>query len=320
MAYAYGKVILFGEHSVVYGRRAIAASLPIPMETRISESLDGATRLLVPAWDLNHRLSELPDISRTLDAAVARLLELTGLTGRPMTIEVTPHLISGAGLGSSAAISVSILRALSDAFELGLDDRTVCAYAFEAEKIFHGNPSGLDNTISTYGGMLLFRKGEPSLIEPLQTRASVPVVVALSGQPGDTKVTVSAVRAAWRRNPNAYDFFFDAIDNIVEHAVQALRENDLETLGLLMTHNHGVLRTLGVSTPKLDELASIAVKHGAFGSKLTGGGGGGAVISVCAPDRADAIVQSIRGEGFEAFATTLTPAAAGAGLTAMQVA
>lgn len=307
MAFAFGKIILFGEHSVVYDRRAIAASLPIPIESKVSESPDGKTRLLIPAWDLNHCLNELPAFSRTLDMAVAKLLELTGLQHKPMTIEVTPHLTSGAGLGSSAAICVSILRSLSETYDLGLDDAQVCAHAFEAERIFHGNPSGLDNTISTYGGMMLFQKGEPPLIEQLSCRTTIPLVVALSGQPGDTKKTVAIVRERWQQNPAAYEFLFDAVDQVVGKAEQAIRENDLKTLGLLMTHNHGILRTLGVSTTHLDVLGDIARKHGALGAKLTGGGGGGAVIAVCAPERSDAIVQAIRGEGYQAFSTVLTP-------------
>lgn len=308
MALAFGKIILFGEHAVVYGRRAIAASLPIPMECRVTPGGSGQPIVRIPAWELEHRLSELPTVSRSLDQAVARLLELTGLAGQPMTIEVTPHLTSGAGLGSSAAISVSILRALDEAYGLDLDDAKICAYAYEAEKIFHGNPSGLDNTISTYGGMLLFRRGKPPVMERIEGRMAVPIVVALTGRAGDTKTMVAGVRARWQTNPPGYDFLFDAIDQIVERALLALRENDLATLGLLMSHNHGVLRTLGVSTPELDALADIALRHGAFGAKLTGGGGGGALIGVCSPERGDAIVQAIRGQGYQAFFTTLTTA------------
>jgi hydroxymethylglutaryl-CoA reductase len=305
MAHAHGKIILFGEHSVVYGRRAIAASLPIPIETRVEMGDGGAPRLYIPAWELDHRLNDLPPLSQTLDEAVALLLKRVGLEGKSMTIEVTPHLTSGAGLGSSAAICVSILRALSEAFDLKLDDAQVCAHAFEAEKIFHGNPSGLDNTISTYGGMLSFRKGEPPVIEQIATRHAIPLVVALSGHVGDTKKTVSAVRANWQRNPETMEFLFDAVDAIAERAIAAIRTNDLDTLGLLMSHNHGILKTLGVSTRELDLLTDIAQRSGAYGAKLTGGGGGGAVIAVCPPDQSDRIVQAIRGEGFQAFFTTV---------------
>ncbi len=307
MSVAFGKVILFGEHSVVYGRHAIAASLPIPMETRITEGDGGAPRLRIPAWDLDHRLADLPEISRTLAQAVARLLELTGLTDKSMCIEVTPHLTSGAGLGSSAAISVSILRALNDEYSLGLDDEAVCKFAFEAEKVFHGTPSGLDNTISTYGGIIHFRKGNPPLMERLQARVQLPVVVALSGKAGDTKEMVSGVRHRWQANPAAFEFLFDSIDQIAERALQAIRENDLETLGLLMTANHGLLQTIGVSTRELDQLADVMRSHGAYGAKLTGAGGGGAVISIVPAERGDAIVQAIRGAGYEAFYALLSP-------------
>ena len=310
MATAHGKIILFGEHSVVYGRRAIAASLPIPIETRISAGDGGRPRLCIPAWNIDHRLTELPAISRTLDQAVMRLLELTGVAGKPLTIEVTPHLISGAGLGSSAALSVSVLRALSEHFALSLDDETICAYAYEAEKMFHGTPSGLDNTISTYGGMLLFRRGDPVLLERIDSRLNLPLVVALTGRAGNTKSMVAGVRARWQHNPSGYEFIFDSVDRIVERALQAIRENDLETVGLLMSANHGLLQTLGVSTRELDQMSDIARRHGAFGSKLTGGGGGGALISVVTPDRADAVVQAMRGAGYQAFATVLRPAVA----------
>lgn len=307
MAIAYGKIILFGEHSVVYGRRAIAASLPIPIETRIAEGDGGRARLLVPAWNIDHRLTELPAISRTLDQAVAKLLELTGLAGKSLTIEVTPHLTSGAGLGSSAALSVSILRALDETFALKLSDETICAHAFEAEKVFHGTPSGLDNTISTYGGIIEYRRGEPALLERIDTRMTLPLVVALTGRSGNTKSMVAGVRARWQANPSAYEFVFDQIDALVGRALQAIRENDYETVGLLMTANHGLLQTIGVSTPELDQLANIARQHGAFGAKLTGGGGGGALISVVPPDRGDAVVQAMRGAGYQAFFTTLRP-------------
>lgn len=307
MAIAFGKIILFGEHSVVYGRRAIAASLPIPIETRISEGDGGRPRLLVPAWNIDHRLTELPAISRTLDQAAIRLLELTGLHGKSLTIEVTPHLTSGAGLGSSAALSVSILRALNEKFGLGLNDEKICAYAFEAEKVFHGTPSGLDNTISTYGGIIEFRRGEPAYLERIDTRMTLPLVVALTGRSGNTKSMVAGVRARWQANPSAYEFLFDQIDGIAGRALQAIRESDHETLGLLMTANHGLLQSLGVSTPELDQLANITRAHGAYGAKLTGGGGGGALISVVPPDRADAVVQAVRGAGYQAFFTTLKP-------------
>jgi hydroxymethylglutaryl-CoA reductase len=307
MALAFGKIILFGEHAVVHGRRAIAASLPIPIETRVTEGEAGAVRLRIPAWELDHKLAELPEVSKTLDAAVAKLIELTGLSGKGMTIEVTPHLTSGAGLGSSAAISVSILRGLKEAFALDLNDKAICGYAFEAEKIFHGTPSGLDNTISTYGGILQFRRGEPPVMERLSTRISLPMVVALTGRSGDTKSMVAGVRARWQKNPNGYEFLFDQVDRVVERALQALQENDLETLGLLMSINHGLLQTMGVSSKDLDLLTDVARAHGAYGAKLTGGGGGGAMISIVPPERGDAIVQAIRGAGYQAFFTTLTP-------------
>lgn len=310
MATAYGKLILFGEHSVVYGRRAIAASLPIPIETRIGHGDGGRPRLSVPAWNIDHRLTELPTLSRSLDLAVMRLLELTGTADKSLTIEVTPHLTSGAGLGSSAALSVSVLRGLNEHFALGLDDETICAHAFEAEKVFHGTPSGIDNTISTYGGMLLYRRGDPALLERIDSRLSMPLVVSLTGRAGNTKSMVAGVRARWQHNPSGYEFIFDSIDRVVERALQALQENDIETLGLLMSANHGLLQTLGVSTRELDQMADVARRHGAFGSKLTGGGGGGALISVVPPDRADAVVQAMRGAGYQAFSTVLRPTVA----------
>lgn len=305
MAIAFGKIILFGEHAVVYEKRAIAASLPIPIEARATEGKQ--THIKVPAWDLDHPLDALPAISHTLGKAIERLLELTGLHGKKIHLELTPHLTSGAGLGSSAAVSVSILRALNESFALELTEEKICDYAYEAEKVFHGTPSGLDNTISTYGGLILFKRGTPTVMDRLNTRISLPLVVALTGRSGDTKSMVAGVRQRWQHNPSAYEFMFDAVDSLVGRALQAIKENDLETLGLLMNYNHGILQTLGVSTPELNLLAETARKHGAYGAKLTGGGGGGAMISLCPPDRGDAIVQAIRGAGYQAFFTTLTP-------------
>ena len=163
----------------------------------------------------------------------------------------------------------------------------------------HGKPSGIDNTGATYGHPVVFRPGEPPLLEPLNIPKPIPAVVAMTGMEGLTAKTVGRVRDAWRVNPKLYERIFDEIDGIVLRGIEAIQEQDVARLGELMNVCHGLLNALQVSTPELERLVALAREHGALGAKLTGGGGGGSIIAIS--HDADALAQAIRGEGYQAF-------------------
>lgn len=299
----YGKVVIMGEHAVVYGRHAIAAPLPMTIKAQV-EDCDEGIHLLIPRWGVEFQLASNPNERRSFERPAGVMLDELGLSGRAMRIEVFPEVPRSMGLGGSAAMAVAIVRALDKHYRLGLADEEVNRLAFEAEKLAHGNPSGIDNTLACYAKPLVFRAGNPPLVETLNIKTPIPMVVGMTGHEGLTAKTVGRVNAAWQQDRKLYERIFDQIDTLVLRGVQAIQDEDLVTLGQLMNICHGMLNALQVSTPELEQLVDIARGNGALGAKLTGGGGGGSIIALCDGDT-DAVVNAIRAAGFEAVAVAL---------------
>jgi hydroxymethylglutaryl-CoA reductase len=203
-------------------------------------------------------------------------------------------------------MAVAIVRALDKHFRLGLSDEEVNRLAFESEKVAHGTPSGLDNTLACYGRALVYRPGDPPLVEPLNVRTPIPTVIGMTGYEGLTAKTVGRVREAWKQDRKLYERIFDQIDTLTLRGVQAVQDNDLVTLGQLMNICHGMLNALQVSTPELEQLVTVARENGALGAKLTGGGGGGSIVAVCESQAAaDGVVAAIRAAGYQAVPVQL---------------
>jgi hydroxymethylglutaryl-CoA reductase len=303
MGVGYGKVVILGEHAVVYGRHAIAAPVPLTVKAMV-EDCDEGVHLIIPRWGVEYQLATNPQDRRSFERPAGAVLDKLGLSGRAMRIEVFPEVPRSMGLGGSAAMAVAIVRALDKHFKLGLSDEEVNCLAFESEKLAHGNPSGLDNTLACYGRSLVFRPGEPPLVEPLNIREPIPAVIGMTGYEGLTAKTVGRVREAWRQDRKLYERIFDQIDALTLRGVQAIQDNDLQLLGELMNICHGMLNALQVSTPELEQLVDISRESGALGAKLTGGGGGGSIIAICDTDTAP-VVNAIRAAGYQAVAVSL---------------
>jgi hydroxymethylglutaryl-CoA reductase len=299
----YGKVILLGEHAVVYGRHAVALPLPLTTRAVVTDAGHGV-ELLIPRWGVEYQLAKPPEQRRSFEMAAGAIFDRLGLTDRDLRIEVFPDVPRGMGLGGSAAIAVAIIRALDRHFGLGLSDAEVNELAYLSEEIAHGQPSGIDNTLATYGKPLLFRRGNPPLVEPLQLREPLHLVVGLTRAEGLTAKTVGHVREARDRNPRLYEKIFDDIDALVLQGVAAIRDHDVAALGELMNVCQGLLNALQVSTPELERLIGIARGAGALGAKLTGGGGGGAMIALCGDDGAR-VTAAIERQGFRAIPVTV---------------
>jgi len=313
---APGKVILLGEHAVVYGRTALAGAIDRHVTVQIvphAAPVRVVSRAAAwpgepPVWDTvvvldppgtsRHAGSEPTRLAR----AIACAFEVMGLPADGCAVDIAADLPVSVGLGSSAALSVALVRALTDAAGRTLDAAAVCARAFEIERIFHGFPSGIDNTVATYGGAIAFTRGEP--VRPLALGQPVPLVVARGRAPRETQRTVTALRRHGEADREPYERLFDEVGTLVAAAERALAVGDFAALGGLMDANHRVLQHLGVSTDELDEMVTLARRHGALGAKLTGGGGGGAVIGLC-PAAADAVVAAYARAGWRAFTTTV---------------
>ncbi|MCH2352895.1 MAG: hydroxymethylglutaryl-CoA reductase, degradative [Pseudomonadales bacterium] len=301
-SYASGKIILLGEHAVVYGRPALAAPIPLAVEARVVDSAD--TVLLIPRWGIEQRVPPMSENPQGVTGILALLLERLDLASRALTIEAFPNVPRAMGLGGSSALAVAVIRALSDHFKLDLSNERVNELAFECERAAHGTPSGVDNTIATYGSTLLFENnGSPSFQE-VRPAGSVSIAIGISGKESLTATTVAQVRKAWERQPERYERIFDQIGDLTRAGTEALQDGAYQELGELMNLCQGYLNALQVSTPELEELIHIARRRGAVGAKLTGGGGGGSVIALC-PDGADDVVEAMQNSGFEALAFDL---------------
>jgi len=303
MGVGYGKVVILGEHAVVYGRHAIAVPIPMTIKALVEDREEGV-HLMIPRWGIEYQLATHPHERRSFERSAGVILDELGLSGRGMCIEVFPDVPRGMGLGGSAAMAVAIVRALDHHFRLGLSDADVNRLALESEKVAHGNPSGLDNTLACYGRPLVYRPGDPPLVEPLNIRNPIPAVIGMTGYEGLTAKTVGRVNAAWQQNRKLYERIFDQIDSLVLRGVQAIQDEDLVTLGQLMNVCQGMLNALQVSTPELEHLVDIARENGALGAKLTGGGGGGSIIALCEGET-EPVVGAIRAAGFQALPVNL---------------
>jgi hydroxymethylglutaryl-CoA reductase len=305
-----GKVLLAGEHAVVYGSHALA--VPIPLRTRadIMPSTQAGVHLRIPNWSVDTLLRRDSDAD-VLHRSVALILDRLGLAEQRFVLTVQPQVPRAMGLGGSAALAVAVVRALSAHFALHLTNEAVIDLAFEAEKVTHGHPSGVDNALATLGCPLLFKRGTPPTIKPVCVPCEVPLVLGLSHAASLTVKTVGQVRRAWQRSPKLYERVFADIDQIALQAATALQQGDLVCLGELMNINHGLLNALQVSTPELETLVALCRDNGAVGAKLTGGGGGGSVVAVC-PDEPERCVQALEKAGFRALSTSIRPTAAAA--------
>ena len=303
MAAGHGKIILFGEHAVVYGSRAIAAPVPLAVRARIVDEKDGVW-LVIPRWGVEQRLRSDPAKQMSFEVPAALMLRELGLADRSMRIEVYSEIPRAMGLGGSAAVAVAIIRALDRHFKLDLSNDQVNALAYQCECVAHGTPSGIDNTVATFGQPLVYRRGDPPEIHSLQLPKPVQFVIGMTGVEGLTAKMVARVRDGRERNRDVYDAMFKGIDALTVQAIEALKKNDLERLGELMNVCQGLLNGIQVSSWELEELIQVARENGALGAKLTGGGGGGSMIALC-PDNADTVIEAMRDAGYQAMGVSI---------------
>jgi mevalonate kinase len=300
---APGKAILFGEHAVVYGRPAIAVPVTQVRATAIVEPAPPGSGLALIAPDVEKRI-RLDAAPPDEPLAAAARLTLAHLSASPpdavLTVQSTIPIAGG--LGSGAAVSTALVRALAGFLGHTLEAAAVSEIVFEVEKIHHGTPSGIDNTVVAYEQPVYFAPGRP--VQRLAVGQPLTLLVADTGIRSPTRRVVEHVRRAWERSPARYDALFDQIGDIADEARPAIELGDLDTLGLLMDDNHDLLVELGVSSPELDELVEIARIAGALGAKLSGAGRGGNMIALVEDGCADEVAWALRQAGATAVICT----------------
>lgn len=280
-AFGPGKVILLGEHAVVYGYAAVAGPLSQGMTARAKPA--DRCELKVPKGISKHHRQAL---QRAFERAAQN-------AGAPcVKVELQSDLPLSMGLGSSAALSVAVAKVLLEAADRAVTPKNVLALAAEMEQEFHGTPSGVDHTTSARNELLLFRRkpGAPNgTAKVLECPKPLHVLVALCGERPPTRATVSGLRERRERWPRRYERLFTEIGRVAEEGAEAIREGDLEALGDAMNVNQGLLAALGLSSPAIEGLLATLRRAGALGAKLTGAGGdGGALIGLFRDPRAAA--------------------------------
>ena len=307
-ATAPGKIILFGEHAVVYGQPAIAAPVSQLRATAvIQNSPSPDIRIIAPDLGSNMLLREA-DADNAVAAVVyqfqaaARLKELPNLT-----ITVSSQIPIASGLGSGAAITAAIIRALAAHLGLShlLSDEWVSEQTYEIEKIHHGTPSGIDNTVVAYERPVYFVRQQPrNRIEPFAVAEPLCLLVADTGVRSSTKDVVGDVRRQWEIDPQTFNAIFEGCGQITDTARQAIEAGDVAQVGRLMTENHALLQEMTVSAPKLDELVESALGAGALGAKLSGAGRGGNMIALVDDERETAVHAALLSAGAKNILTT----------------
>jgi len=296
---APAKMILFGEHAVVYGRPAIA--VPIP-ELRASAVVEehhlgaaGQIELISPLTEIRIWLHEAPPGNPLAAITSNTLAKIECTSPSPLKITIDSTIPVAAGLGSGAAVSVAVARALGRHFGVELDPQTLSALAYEVEVIHHGSPSGVDNTVIAFESPVFFIRGQT--LELFTLRQPITVILAHSGQATPTAIAVEEIRKLRERDPVLANACFDEIGEITLAAYQALMKGGLEQLGELMNRNHDLLKVLGVSSPQLDQLVETALVAGANGAKLSGAGLGGYIIALVNADDAEAVFHALAESG-----------------------
>ncbi len=298
-ATAPAKIILFGEHAVVYNRPAIAAPVH-QVQARAVVMADphaptGRVWIQAPDVNLDAGIADLP-AEHPLACLVRVFMEHFTLDHIPAcTLRITSTIPLAAGMGSGAALSVASLRALAAFIGAPLSPQEVSDLAYEIEKIYHGTPSGIDNTVVAFGQPVYFVRGMP--ITTIRVGEPFTLVIGDTGVRSPTSGPVEAVRRAWRAEPQRYEALFDRVAEIAQTARRILESGQNDRLGSLMDENHALLSEMGVSSTALDRLVAAARQAGASGAKLSGGGWGGNMIALVAPQAAQQVAAGLRDHG-----------------------
>ena len=302
----FGKTILIGDQFVLYGVPAVVSALPYETVAEV-ERVDGE------GWSLEDNRSEVPGYKEKKKEqqveSINRILEVMKIDVKKNPIKITygGTLLAGSGVGASAASCVSLARALNEEFNLGISVEEINRVGWEGEFAYHGLPSGVDNTASTYGGIMFFQvKNDQKRFDKIRIKKPIQVVLGNSGVTADTSALRGITEKQKESDP---ELFWGRLKTITEQAYEVkkgIEAGDLEKVGATITKNHEILIEMGLSHEKLISLCNLALKEGALGAKLTGGGMGGYMIALT-PDQntQEAVASAIEKQGCGVIRVTI---------------
>jgi mevalonate kinase len=308
VASAPGKIILLGEHAVVYGYPAIALAISISSKCEIQEIVNGGIQIVFKnfnqAFDfsnINDLILNLPTNYNQIRFLLINFKERFNIDLNKIKITFTSLLFPNSGLGSSAAIAVALISALNEYYNLNLEKKEISKYAFDMEKIVHGSPSGIDNTICTYGNMIFYQTGNFRFIKiPYELK----FLVTYTNIEHNTKMAIDQIRLLQQKDPKKVEETFAKIGEItkeVENELIANKGPNFAYIGKLMNRNQNLLSFLKVSNSNISEITNLALKLGAYGSKLTGAGLGGCVITLGKDEVLSKLLTLLKQKGYTSF-------------------
>lgn len=321
-ASAPGKLILCGEHAVVYGRPAIALPLGDVRARAIISAGPPGSGITCAAADLGRSWTLADDPANPFSELISKLLDLLALPAAPdLRITISSAIPIAGGMGSGAAIATAITRALATQLGRDLPPDVISTLVYTSEQRFHGTPSGIDNTVIAYERPIWYvrRRNDAGRDEqneapvqgelaPVKIAAPFTLLISDTGVRSPTRLPVGEVRQRWQSDPLRYEAIFDAIAGVVADTRSALATGDLSALGQLLDANQALLTQLGVSSPELDRLIDAARAAGATGAKLSGAGWGGVMFALASPTTQERIAAALTTAGAaRVLPTTVAP-------------
>jgi len=302
----FGKTILIGDQFVLEEVPAIVSAISFETVTTVE-------RIGVEGWILEDNRIEVPGYKEKKKEqqarSINRILEVMNIDVKknPIKITVGGTLLAGSGVGASAASCVSLARALNAEFKLGLPIEEINRVAWQGEFPYHGVASGVDNTASTYGGLLLFQliKGQQHF-EKIPTPQSFEIVLANSGITANTALLDEVTEAQRKADPELLASRLKTITTQAYEMKKALGKGNLETVGKIMTNNHKLLTEMQFSHEILDYLCKLALEKGALGAKVTGGGRGGYMVALTPGKKLqETVASAFDKEGYKVIRATI---------------
>jgi hydroxymethylglutaryl-CoA reductase len=293
---AAGKIILFGEHAVVYDEYAIA--IPIERAVRVElQEIEEDCQFIING-NFESFSDSSPNEYINLVLMVEKICFLLNLDRVRYRINIVSRIPLSMGLGASASYAVAITRGLVDLFNLTSTDKEINDIAYECEKLSHGNPSGIDNTVASYARPIIYSKKKGIKNIDLNDIKSLPIIIAVSKKSSKTIDVVNEVYSRYKKNKIIYTDIFMQIGKLSKKGLTAIKDRNFEQLGILMNIAHGLLNAIGVSNSELEKMVNLARTEGALGAKITGSGGGGSIIILC-PGKEEEIAKTFELAGYK---------------------